>query len=408
MFGWELPPENSGGLGVACDGLARALAQKNTEIIFVLPRPSNVASNMFRVLSVDGPNIRAKIIDSPLSPYMTSREYQLLGITGALAQYGHNLLAEVRRYAERARRIASSEQFDIIHAHDWLSFLAGMAAKQVSGKPLVVHVHATEFDRTGGLSVNQAVYEIERAGMIAADQVIAVSQYTKELITEKYGINQDKIAVVHNGIDLQYGADPEPADILKLKTAGNQIVLFVGRITLQKGVDYLLAAAPIVLKYNPRVFFVIAGAGDMERQIISEAAERGVADHVIFTGFVRDQELKSLYRAADLFVMPSVSEPFGITTLESLALGTPVLISKQSGVAEVLSHCLKVDFWDTEEMAHKILAVLAHPALQECLAQNGSQEVQKCTWSRAADKCLEIYQKVLQNFQFPNGLKIEN
>ena len=308
--------------------------------------------------------------------------------------YGGNLIDEVRRYGAYAGELAKRRSFDIIHAHDWLSFPAGLAAKRVSGKPLVVHVHATEFDRTGGTGVNQEVYKIEREGMHLADAIVAVSQWTKNLIVKHYGVAPEKVTVVHNGIDAG-DYRPLPDRLAALKRAGEKIVLFVGRITLQKGPDYFIRAARRVLELEPKTYFIVAGSGDMEGQTLREAAALGIADRVIFTGFVRGQELDALYQSADLYVLPSVSEPFGITPLESLVNGTPVIVSYQSGVAEVLRHALKVDFWDTEELANQIIAVLRHPALYQTLKQYGGEEVKKVTWTAAAAKCLDLYHRLL-------------
>jgi len=396
MFGWEFPPFNSGGLGVACYGLAKALTNQNVEITFVLPKKLDINVNFLKVIFADIDKIKVKDVDALLYPYITSGQYLKDRAYLKKASYGNNLIEEVRRYARYAREIAKKEQFDIIHAHDWLSFLAGIEAKKVSGKPLIIHVHATEFDRTGGGNVNSEVYEIEKEGMEKADKVVAISNYIKNIAIANYGIDLSKIAVVHNGIDAKdyvYHGNYN-SGLHEFKKLGFKIVLFVGRLTLQKGPDYFLRAARKVLDYNKKVIFVISGSGDMERQVIEEAASLGISDKVLFVGFTRGEELKYLYHVADLFVMPSVSEPFGLTTLESLVNRTPVLISKQSGVSEVISHALKVDFWDVDEMTNKILAVAKYGSLKETLSVNGSLEVQKCTWDEAARKCIQIYQSL--------------
>lgn len=398
MFGWELPPYNSGGLGVACSGLAKALAKYNLQIIFVLPKKVDIQSDYLKIVFADdSPSIKLKLINSLLSSYITSEKYHLARKKFDSPFYGGSLFDEVGRYAQKAQEIARQEDFDIIHAHDWLSFKASLGVKKISGKPLIVHVHATEFDRTGGNNINEYVYKIEKEGMANADSVIAVSNFTKNVIVNRYGIKAEKIEVVHNGVETNNNQSEKSvnSNLQKLKDAGNKIVLFVGRLTIQKGPEYFLRAAKKVLVRNPRVIFVIAGSGDMERQIIEEAAYLGIADKVIFTGFLRGEKLNQVYRAANLYVLSSVSEPFGITPLESLVNGTPVLISRQSGVSEVISHALRVDFWDIEEMADKILAVLEHQRLEECLAANGQEEVQKITWAEAAQKCFNIYSKLL-------------
>lgn len=402
MFGWELPPYNSGGLGVACFGLAQALAKNNVNITFVLPRAFNISPQGIRVVFADRSRIAVKQIPNFfLYPYITVQSYQHIRTRIENSFYGKSLFDEVRRYALRARLLAEEEMFDVIHAHDWLSFLAGVEAKKVSGKPLVVHVHATEFDRSGGSGVNSEVYEIEREGMHCADAVIAVSNFTKNIIVNQYGVLEDKVSVVYNGID-----EPENPlscthnSLLSLKRDGYKVVIFVGRLTLQKGPDYFLRAAKQVLEHNPKVFFVIAGAGDMERQIIAQAASLRIADKILFAGFLRGEELLQVYEAADVFVMPSVSEPFGISTLESLIHKVPVIISKQSGVSEILSHALKVDFWDTEEIAHKILAVLQYQPLQSCLGEYGYHEAKKHSWETAARRCMEVYDKLITSMQY--------
>ena len=397
MFGWEFPPHNSGGLGTACFGLTRALAQAGAEVVFVLPKRFPVSADFLRFRFAEIENVKFRRVPGLLYPYVTSEKYAEIrpGVNSNL--YGRSLLEEVQLYAERAVVIAAEEDFDIIHAHDWLAYPAGLAAKRVSGKPLVVHVHATEFDRTGGTGVNQEVYAIEQAGMQQADQIVTVSGWTKNIVEKNYDVPSEKIKVVHNGVDfdsLNFG--PKKIPLAALKQAGNKIVLFVGRITLQKGPDYFIQLAQRVLELEPKTYFVVAGSGDMEVQIIREAARLGIAERVIFAGFLRGAELEAMYRAADIYILPSVSEPFGITPLESLVAGTPVLISKQSGVAEVVKHALKVDFWDVEEMTNQVVTVLRHPPFQQTLATYGQQEVRKVTWLEAAKKCLEVYQSVLR------------
>jgi len=392
MFGWEFPPHNSGGLGTACQGLTKAMAELGTELIFVLPRKAKMEALWQKFVFADSERVDFRSIKSSLIPYITAEGYRRRGGGGI---YGDNLIEEVRRYALCAAELARSEKFDIIHAHDWLSFLAGLEAKRICGKPLVVHVHATEFDRTGGQGVNQEVYEIEKQGMLAADRVVTVSQWTKDIVVRHYGIPKDKVTVVHNGIELEHR--PRAADRLaKLKRQGEKLVLFVGRVTLQKGPDYFLSTAKRVVELEPKTTFVMVGSGDMEGQVLRQAAALGLGRHFIYTGFLRGAELDAVYQSADLFVMPSVSEPFGLTPLEAIANGTPVMVSKQSGVAEVLSHALKVDFWDTEEMANQIIAVLHHSPLGRTLAANGIENVKHITWSSAAHKLLGIYKDLLR------------
>ena len=389
MFGWEFPPYNSGGLGVACLGLTRAMAQRGMEIAFVMPKKLDVKSPWARMVFADssGLAITTRMVDSTLTPYLTSTSY----IRGRKPEgiYGHDLMAEVLRYAALGASIAQEEEFDIIYAHDWLSFGAGMEAKRVTGKPLIVHVHATEFDRCGGASgINQEVFKIEKAGMIDADTVIAVSQLTKNIIVNHYGIPESKVRVVHNGIDestAPTGGDTLPK-LRHLKASGYSLVLFLGRITLQKGPDYFIRAAKRVLEHNPKVMFILSGSGDMERSVMEMAASLGISSNMLFTGFLQGAERYDVYAAADLFVMPSVSEPFGITPLEAMRLGTPTLISKQSGVSEVVRHALKADFWDVDEMANMILSVVGHPDLRQTLSMHAIDEAQALTWDKAAQK----------------------
>lgn len=404
MFGWEFPPYNSGGLGVACLGLTRALLHLGVDVTFVLPKKfdfSNSWGNRFKMLFANdlakNGIVKFQQIDTPLTPYITSAEYELLRSPLDKTIYGNSLLEEVRRYAILARKIAESEDFDVIHAHDWLSFLAGLEAKKIKNKPLIVHVHATEFDRGGGNGVNQFVYDIEREGMQKADKIIAVSNLTKNIIVKHYGVQPDKVHVVHNGINEEdYARGEEMSEkILALKRGGNKIVLFVGRITLQKGPDYFVKVAKKVLHYYPKVYFVVSGSGDMEWKMIREVAEQGMSDRFIFTGFLRGDNLNKVYKAADLFIMPSVSEPFGITPLESIINGTPVLISRQSGVGELLSHALKTDFWDVNEMTNKVVSVLSNKSLQVCLGKNGREEIKKIDWMSAAKKCANVYSLVI-------------
>ncbi|MBI3485398.1 glycosyltransferase family 4 protein [Candidatus Daviesbacteria bacterium] len=390
MFGWEFPPFNSGGLGVACYGLSKALSQKNFQITFVLPKKVPIESNFIKIIFADSTNLDIKF----MSGYITADDHKQKKALG----FDGDLFSQVYKYGLLAREIAKSTEFDLIHAHDWLTFQAGIEAKRVSKKPLIVHVHATEFDRTGGKNINPRVYEIEKIGLESADKIIAVSNFTKKIITEQYEISPDKIKVIHNGVEkVEHIENKSELDLSKLKQNGAKIVLFVGRITLQKGVDYFLKAAQKVLQFYPKVYFIIAGSGDMEGQIIQQTASLGISDKVFFVGFLRGEMLAKIYQAADLFIMPSVSEPFGISTLESLAYGTPVLISKQSGVSEILSHALKTDFWDVDEMVNKILAVLNFNSLKSCLASNGQKQAMQFTWNKAANECIELYKEVLLN-----------
>jgi glycogen synthase len=320
MFGWEFPPNNSGGLGTACYGLTKSLSKKGADITFVLPRKMKVDADFIKVLFGDKENSKYYLVNSLIQAYSTEQSYQERVFAesqtpggGNINMYGSNLFAEVERYGIIGAKIASEEQFDVIHAHDWLTFKAGIEAKRVSGKYLVVHIHATEFDRTGGNGVNQYVYDLEKQGMQEADSIIAVSNYTKNKIIQHYGIPKEKIKVIHNGVEFENYALEK---VNKLKET-NKIVLFLGRLTLQKGPDYFVYAAQKVLQYYPSAIFVVAGGGDMERAIIKKVAELGISSKFIFTGFLRGKEVYEAYKMADLYVMPSVSEPFGIAPLES-------------------------------------------------------------------------------------------
>ena len=308
---------------------------------------------------------------------------------GGSEHYGCDLFSEVRRYVQVVSAMAAGETFDVVHAHDWMTFPAAAAVAERAGKPLVVHVHSTEFDRSGD-NVNQHVYDIERAGMHRADRVIAVSRFTKRICVERYGVPEDKVSVVYNAVacngDARASADLDPRD---------RIVLFLGRITMQKGPEYFLAAARKVLEKVPEAKFVMAGDGDQFRRVVELAAGMGIGHRVLFAGFLRGEEVARAFCMAAVYVMPSVSEPFGIAPLEALAHGVPVIISKQSGVSEVISHALKVDFWDINEMANKIISVLLRPVLREALGENGSREVRKFNWLQAARACLDVYAGVL-------------
>ncbi|MEC8733674.1 MAG: glycosyltransferase [Planctomycetota bacterium] len=305
------------------------------------------------------------------------------------ADYSGDLVGQAERYARFCSTISRNVDFDVIHAHDWLTYPAGLAVSRISGKPLVVHVHSTEFDRSGE-HVNQSVYNIERRGMHGAARVVAVSQLTKGIIVNRYGIDNHKVNVVWNGIDV------DPATSEETHISGkDQLVLYFGRITLQKGPEYFIAAAKRVLEIMPQVKFVVAGSGDLAERMIRMAAEMGIGHKVLFTGFLRGKDIDRVFSIADLYVMPSVSEPFGIAPLEAMSHDVPVLISKRSGVSEVLSHALKVDFWDIDDMANKIIAVLRHSPLSKALRDGGRFELQRITWDGAARKCEQIYNELV-------------
>lgn len=317
------------------------------------------------------------------------------------SHYAGDLFSEVQRYSQLASEVAKKESFDVIHAHDWMTYPAGLAVAATTGKPLVVHVHSTEFDRAG-LHVDQRIYDIERRGMHAAVKVIAVSHLTKNICVHHYGVEPENIEVVHNAIEFPNGngngngGHSAGYDAEKYKIHENEkIVLFLGRITMQKGPEYFLAAAKKVLEVMPNVKFVMAGSGDLVRRTIEMAAQLGIGHKVLFTGFLRGADVERVFKMADLYVMPSVSEPFGIAPLEAMSNDVPVIISKQSGVSEVLKHALKVDFWDVGEMANKIVAVLRHPPLSASLKKHGSFEVKKLSWVDAAKACVHVYEAAI-------------
>ena len=384
MFGWELFPFNSGGLGEACLHLTKSLASKGVDITFILPQKLPLNINHMKVIFA---NVNEDYSLLPSVYLSTKTEYaKRIG----LEDFPPDYVRAAIKFAERTAKLVGKIDADIIHAHDWLTFPAAIVAKEILNKPLVVHVHSTEFDRTGGHSPNPYVYKIEKDGFDHANAILPVGGFMKDTIISKYDISPDKIKTVYNGIDDQGVRRLEPA-LTEFKRLGNKIVLFLGRITLQKGPEYFVWAAKKVLQYNPKVIFVVTGSGDMQGYMIAETARLGITDRFVFTGFLRGDERDRIFQAADLYVMPSVSEPFGLTALEAVSNGTPVLVSKQSGVSEILNNALKVDFWDIDEMANKILAVLSYDALPQDLKKEGSGEIKNFSWSKSADNILGVY-----------------
>jgi glycogen synthase len=412
MFGWEFPPHVSGGLGTACYGITKSIAKLGHDIIFVMPGPEMAeADSRIRLISTTKASLRDSAIDtasserimmrafpSPLRPYMNDPQYRALA-RGAYGRdsylavsggYGEDLIAEVIRYSLAGGVIAAQERFDIIHGHDWMSVHASLEAKKRSGKPFVFHIHALEFDRSGD-HINQQIFDIERYGMASADAVIAVSHRTKDLIVSRYGISPDKVGVVHNAVTQKTGSGVYHVE----KSPSEKVVLFLGRITFQKGPDYFIEAAERVLREMPEVTFIMAGSGDMMPRMVERVAELGIGKRVHFTGFLQNTEVEQIFAGSDLYVMPSVSEPFGISPLEAVMYDVPVIISKQSGVSEILHHALTVDFWDVDELANKMIAVLKYPPLSGELATKAKEELQAIVWEKAAIKIMVVYQQVL-------------
>ncbi len=420
MFGWEFPPHIAGGLGTACLGLTKGLAKQGVEVLFVMPKASGdedqSAAKIINASDVETlfnqvdiaeywKNINFMEIGSNLIPYMDpetfekevskqlkyGKQNERIGFKNKYnfsGKYGANLMEEVARYAMVAATIARQQQFDVIHAHDWLTYAAGIAAKRVSGKPLVIHVHATEYDRSGE-NVNRLVYDLERKGMLEADRVITVSNWTRNIVINRYGIDPAKVTTVHNAVDFQSYSDMNVERGVKEK-----VVTFLGRITYQKGPEYFIEAAHKVLKAYPNVRFVMAGSGDLMNRSIRRVARLKMATHFHFTGFLRGQDVQKMFAHSDVYVMPSVSEPFGISPLEAMRSGVPTIISKQSGVAEVLKHAIKVDFWDVDALADAIYGLLKYSALSQMAGRCGLDEVNTLKWENAAFKLKQIYEEV--------------
>ncbi len=399
-FGWDFPPQTTGGLGMACQGLTRELLNQGVEVTFVLPRRQTVHGAAKFVFADVETELGHTIAESyTVGPYQSSQTWLYTnGIAGEATRTTHKLIDAVRIFARQAVAIAKREDFDLIHAHDWTSYLAGVAVKRATGKPLVVHVHATAFDQAASNNVDPDIYAIERTAFAEADCVVAVSEFTRKLVIDKYDAVPDKVEVVHNGADQEEVVRYEPT-LQELRAQGKRFVLYHGRITVQKGVDYFVAAARKVIETDPNVVFIISGKGDMEAQIMQQVGALGLSAHVRFAGALWYKERDQMYQSVDLVVMPSVSEPFGLVPLEAIRHGAPALISKQSGVSEVVSHVLKVDFWDVDEMANKILAALRYPVMCEQLVREGQKEAAFISWSRAATKVAALYHRLVHWFK---------
>jgi len=418
MFGWEFPPHISGGLGTACYGLTKGLYNVGVnDIIFVVPTAYGDEDGSKGSIEDAGEVVVGdRIIDyssffrqmhfvevgSSIVPYTSPEEYENLisqtesgskhlirstfsGKLSFAGGYGNNLFQEIANYSVVASVIASRYEFDVIHAHDWLAFPAGMAAKLVTGKPLIVHVHATDFDRSGG-KVNPGVYDIEKAGMEAADKVIAVSNLTRNIIIEKYGIDPAKVVTIHNAVEPLHNEF-----LAKQKESGDKVVTFLGRVTMQKGPEYFVEAAHLVLKKMNNVRFVMAGSGDMLNKMITRIASFRMGRRFHFTGFLKGDDVYHMFALSDVYVMPSVSEPFGISPLEAMQSNVPVIISRQSGVSEILHHAIKVDFWDIHAMADAIYGILNYQGLPSMFKIHAREEVDNLKWENAAAKVKDVY-----------------
>ena len=426
MFGWEFPPHIAGGLGTACYGIVKGLAHSGVSTMFVMPsasgdedqsaaqiiNASDVPVQITDTMNVDDflDKVQFVHIGTNMVPYLDPAEFRTLveedrrrqvrdfsvhyGHTYKFSgKYGSNLMEEVARYAMVGGTIAMThkDEFDVIHAHDWLTYMAGIAAKRLSGKPLVVHVHATSFDRSSDNNIDTRVYDIEKRGMEAADKVITVSDLTRNIVITKYGIDPSKVVTVHNAVDFSGRSNVNVERGVK-----DKVVTFLGRITFQKGPEYFIEAAAKVLKRCDNVRFVMAGSGDMMNRSIRQVARLGISDRFHFTGFLRGKEVQEMFALSDVYVMPSVSEPFGISPLEAMRTGVPSVISKQSGAAEVLKYAFKVDFWDVDAMADEIYALLKYPALANFASKYGFDEVNTLKWNNAALKIKNVYESVIK------------
>jgi glycosyltransferase involved in cell wall biosynthesis len=425
MFGWEFPPHISGGLGTASYGLTKGMATlDDLEVIFVVPKawgdedqsivrlvgankipvafkkvlykgfryPIEKIEVSSKIVPYTRPEDFWKVTNSEVSGYSLFVQTNSKGTVDFSGRYDGSLMDEINKYAIVASVIADENEFDVIHAHDWLAYPAGMAAMEVSGKPLVIHVHATDFDRSGG-SVNPDVYRIEKSGMDAASKIITVSNLTRDIVINKYNINPDKVETVYNAVEPVKIAE----NLVIHKGFDEKVVTFLGRITMQKGPEYFIEAAYKVLKVMDNVRFVMAGSGDMMEKMMRRAAALKITDRFHFTGFLKGADVFTMLDMSDVYIMPSVSEPFGISPLEAMQSNVPVIISKQSGVAEILTHAVKTDFWDIDAMADAIYAILNYPALANMFIKNGKEEVIRLKWDNSARHVRDIYYRVVEN-----------
>ena len=413
MFGWEFPPHILGGLGTASFGLTKGIVENgDMDITFVIPKPwgdepkeyakiigANTTPVVWRDVNWDHVQSRiGNVMDPQLYYDLRNHIYSDfnylhtndLGCIEFSGRYPDNLLEELNNYSIVAGVIARTVDFDVIHSHDWLTYPAGIHAKQVTGKPFVIHVHATDFDRSRG-NVNPTVFAIEKDGMNFADHIITVSNLTRRTVIEKYGIDPSKVSTVHNAVE------PLSEEYLNVTVPPkhDKVVTFLGRITMQKGPEYFVEAAAQVLQKVKNVQFVMAGGGDMLETMIRLAARRGIAERFHFAGFLKGKQVYEMLKASDVFIMPSVSEPFGISPLEAMQMGVPSIISKQSGCAEILNNVIKVDYWDIDAMANAIYSIITYPAMYRELSEHGLAEVDQIRWKYAGKKCIDIYKRLI-------------
>lgn len=416
MFGWEFPPHILGGLGTASYGLTKGMWEcGDMDITFVIPKPYGDEDKSFAKIigasqvPIAWRDVDRDYVDSRIGKVMNPDDYYRLrdkiyadfnymrtndlGCIEFSGRYPDNLLEEINNYSIVAGVIARAEEFDIIHSHDWLTYPAGIHAKQVTGKPLVIHVHATDYDRSRG-NVNPTVFNIERDGMLNADHIITVSNLTRNTVIEKYGIDPGKVTTVHNAVV------PLSEELLNVEVnrPKEKVVTFLGRITMQKGPEYFVETAAKVLRNDHNVRFVMAGSGDMMDKMIDLAARRGIADRFHFPGFQKGKEVYQMLKASDVYMMPSVSEPFGISPLEAMQMGVPSIISKQSGCAEILNNVIKTDYWDVDAMADAVYSICNYPSMYNQLREDGLNEVAQITWDKAGAKVIDIYKQVLANY----------
>jgi glycogen synthase len=406
MLGWELPPLYAGGIGMVCYDLLKELSKQNVDVVYMMPfGPTTISSDTrAKIITAESrlPSIKATIhkiptlftaYDSPASYEKTVTTFEKGYDTKEWVKkplYGKNLFEEVDLFAKRVYELIDDEHFDVIHAHDWMTFPAAIGAADKKQKPLIVHVHNTIFDRYLG-NASSHERDIEYAGLIRASKIIAVSQYVKNTIVAQYNIDEAKIEVIHNAPNSLIRQSKSSQKNIEVP---GKMVLFTGRITIQKGPEYFLHCAKKVLEKEPQTTFVMAGSGDMFEKMVQLSAELGIGKNMLFTGFYNMDEAKALYERADCYIMPSVSEPFGIVPFEAMDHRTPTIISKSSGCSEILSHALKVDFWDTHEMANKVISVLRYPPLSKSLAENGRNEVSVLNWEKPATQCIELYERL--------------